>query len=289
MRPPLYLLVALLLVCGAGCQGAADTDPMTQTTPETEPAPPAGAPGAGARPGERLIPIPATQKSRAPDRLAAEAATGSFEGIDFDEYASAVSQIVGLIDGYWSENFPPIRGKRYSPPRRITAYYPDTGAPRCEGAVERPRNANYCAARDFIAFDEPGFMIPFYSDVGPTAGATVLAHEWGHVIQARLGLDFPETVEKELNADCLAGAWVADAVEHDVVATSEVEQSTRELLDVGDAPGIPWQAPNAHGTGPQRIAAFTLGRDAGPLRCLTELRPGFSRGRPNVVPGISEK
>ena len=37
-----------------------------------------------------------------------------------------------------------------------------------------------------------------------------MAHEYGHAIQARLGLDDQPTVVLEQQADCFAGSWIAD-------------------------------------------------------------------------------
>jgi uncharacterized protein len=166
----------------------------------------------------------------------------------------------------------------------VIAYYPDAAAPRCGRVEEQPGNADYCATRDFVAFDEPGFMVPYYRSIGPVANATILAHEWGHLIQARLGLDYEETVEKELNADCLAGAWAAGAVKSGYVAAAELAEAKRQLFAIGDVAGVPWHAAIAHGSGSQRDEAFELGDARGAEGCLNELEPGFSRGRPGVLP-----
>lgn len=278
-----WLAIAAAAAVGAGCGAGGPNNEGPSETPVPT-APPAGAVGAGKRTGERVIPIPSRPPPDVPARLPASGATGSFEGIDFEAYADTLDYVLFLVDRYWSRNFPGGRGDRYSPPAQVIAYYPLTATPRCGGGEEGAGNADYCAARDFVGFDEPGFMIPFYLQLGPVANATIIAHEWGHVIQTRLRLEYDESVEKELNADCLAGVWAADAVEHGIVATAELTEAKRQLIAVGDMPGIPWQAPSAHGTGPQRVKAFTLGYESGSNACLEELRPGFSRGRPGVVP-----
>jgi predicted metalloprotease len=275
----------VLLAVGCGQGRSADAPAPTAASHEPVPtAPPADATGVTKRSGERLIAIPSARPSGLPEELPGDGAAGSFEGIDFEVYDATLQYIAFLVDGYWSEHFPSGEGGRYRPPGRVIAYYPLTGAPRCAGRPEGPGNADYCAGRDFVGFDEPGFMIPFYQQIGPVANATIIAHEWGHVIQTRLGLDFDKTVEKELNADCLAGVWTADAVERGLIAGADLKEARQQLIKVGDSPGVPWQAPNAHGTGAQREKAFALGDQGGADACLTELRPGFSRGRPGVVP-----
>jgi uncharacterized protein len=58
--------------------------------------------------------------------------------------------------------------------------------PACGSQPAPPRNAFYCPVGDFIAWDESGLMIPYYVGGGDFAAALVLAHEFGHAMQARL-------------------------------------------------------------------------------------------------------
>jgi predicted metalloprotease len=263
--------------CGVPLPGADTNGPVPTHAPP-------GARGTRSGGGERVIAIPSSRPAGVADQIPGDGSPGSFEGADFDAYQAELDYIVFLVDQYWSTNFPPGGIGRYSPPRRVIAYYPDTTAPRCGGDREQPGNADYCSQENFIAFDEPGFMVPFYIQIGPVANATILAHEWGHVIQVRIGLHYRETVEKELNADCLAGVWAADAIRRDIVEPDDLAEAKRQLLRVGDVPGTPWTASNAHGDGPDRVDAFELGEQHGVEACLDELEPGFSRGRPGVVP-----
>ena len=71
--------------------------------------------------------------------------------------------------------------------------------------------AFYCAQGDFMAYDDgaQGVLAQLADTYGPSVVAVVLAHEFGHAIQARTGdLDRNvPTVYTEQQADCFSGAW----------------------------------------------------------------------------------
>ena len=68
-------------------------------------------------------------------------------------------------------------------------------------------NAFYCSAGDFVAWDEQTLLPKLRDQFGDFAVALVLAHEWGHAIQARTDTRLNATVYLEMQADCFAGAW----------------------------------------------------------------------------------
>ena len=92
------------------------------------------------------------------------------------------------------------------------------------------------------------------------AVAYVVAHEEGHNIQNELGLDEGRvsTQGLELDADCLAGAWAADAASRGVVNKQDVEEAQVTAWLVGD---YAFDDPGHHGTPSERQAAFTNGYD----------------------------
>jgi predicted metalloprotease len=90
------------------------------------------------------------------------------------------------------------------------------------------------------------------------AVAYVIAHEEGHNIQNELGWDQGGTSTEglELDADCLAGAWSADAASRGVVDKQDLTEAKDTAWLVGD---YAFDNPDHHGTPAQRQAAFTDG------------------------------
>lgn len=75
------------------------------------------------------------------------------------------------------------------------------------------RNASYCPADNTIYYDL-AFLAELTKRYGPQTAEIVLAHEYGHAVQAHLGLlgvDWLLRSQIELQADCFAGVYVAAA------------------------------------------------------------------------------
>jgi predicted metalloprotease len=259
---PLALL-GLACLGGAGCGG---DDSGAQAGPET-----------------RQLNVPA-QAPDSPQALTARPVEGGFQGINFQEYSDSVNEILSLLNEYWAAELPKTFGTEYAPPSNVIAYYPDEGLPKCAGKPLYRKNASYCPANDTVAWDEPGLMIPFYEEVGDAAVGFVIAHEWGHLIQHELEADFPLTIESELNADCLAGAFAGGLYDEGLIegGTSlkpgtDLAEAAEGIFRVGDNPGTPWQDPDAHGTADERLQAFETGFDGGAAACASKLGPGFTK------------
>jgi hypothetical protein len=102
-----------------------------------------------------------------------------------------------------------------------------------------------------------------YSDGQPTGQllvGVVLAHEYGHAIQTRLGLTDQPTVVVEQQADCFAGAWLADALAgHSTAFTgitpAQLDSTVAGLL-LRDQPGTSATAEGAHGNAFDTIRAL---------------------------------
>ena len=131
----------------------------------------------------------------------------------------------------WSEALPAEFGVEFSAPSRYVYYRPEEApGPRCGQQAAPEKNAFYCPAGDFIAWDESGLVIPYYVQQGDFAAAYVLAHEFGHAMQARLPQQERLTVLSELQADCFAGAWAAHVEEQGRLEAGDLDEATFAVL-----------------------------------------------------------
>jgi predicted metalloprotease len=117
------------------------------------------------------------------------------------------------VERFWGTTFPTISGgKKFQPVRG--GFHPYTEMdppPDCGGRpAEYQPNAFYCPDGDYIAWDAQNLIPQLQSDFGPLLVGVVMAHEYGHAIQFRLGVADQPTVVLEQMADCFAGAWLAD-------------------------------------------------------------------------------
>ena len=203
-------------------------------------------------------------------------------------FVKSVDILVAAGHKFWSESFAATgSGIPYHTPEFI-AYDGKKGdaGPDCGGEPMGIENAAYCRVPGtetgkfgIIGWDESGLLYPLYTKLGDGSTAFIMAHEYAHLAQDRLRIiqKFPLTIEKELNADCLAGAqWTA----YNSAGANFTKQDIQSIIDgitvVGDAPGTKWQDAHAHGLPEERQAAFFDGYDNGVEFCLKNYRPGFS-------------
>jgi len=183
---------------------------------------------------------------------------------------AAISDLIA----YWEQQLPATYGVAYRDVADAFPYYPSTGdVPACgPDPVDLDvyfGNAFYCHPGDYIAWDAEGLFPELWTEFGNFTIALVLAHEWGHAIQARAGV-FGPTIMTELQADCFAGAWA------DHVALGEgllrldagdLEEAMAGYLVFRDPPGTSLADPSAHGTAFDRVNAFRDGFFNGPEQC----------------------
>jgi predicted metalloprotease len=133
-------------------------------------------------------------------------------------------------------------------------------------------NAFYCGGPndDYIAYDN-SFLFPRLNQrFGSVSAALVLAHETGHAVQHRAGVNAPSIVI-ELQADCFAGAWTRyarDSQDDSVqLVPTALDSSVAVMLTLRDQVGTPAANPQAHGLGFDRVNAFQTGYEKGPRAC----------------------
>lgn len=183
------------------------------------------------------------------------------------------------LEVWWADELPAAFNTDYSPVSEFGPYFISEGdVPVCGGPLKREEfefNAFYCGINDTVQWDAETLMAPLFQEFGDFTVALVLAHEWGHAVQARFGFDdFNQpTIVSELQADCLAGAWTRriDREESDILRLEpgDLEEGMAGFLLIGDQIGTAPGGPNAHGGSFDRLNAFFEGFNQGTTQCGT--------------------
>ena len=201
-------------------------------------------------------------------------------GPQHPEYDGFLTTAFGDIERYWSSAFPETYGSAWEPlsggiyaayPERQAAI-PGCGSPTSSYDDVQAGTAFYCIDGDFMAYDDAQGLPELVDLLGKEAVAIVLAHEFGHAIQARAGEWDQPGVLKEQQADCFAGAWAAhvaagesDTIRFDDAALRAGLIAMIYVRDPLDGNGL--ADPLAHGTGFDRVGAFQDGFEGGATRC----------------------
>lgn len=300
-RPALVAVLAALLLAACssptvrtlsasrsgGEAPTAETAPPTEPTESTEPTG-TTAPGDPATTGPSATTAPADPTDTTGP---VNTAPGRAEQLlDFGEekqprpYDEFLVAALNDVEVWWSEQYPQIYGDEFEPLRGgIYAGYPERSdaIPGCGNDAETDYEelvffaAFYCPDGDFIAYDdgEQGLLSILTDRFGPAVMGVVLAHEYGHAIQARAGVleRQPPTILTEQQADCFSGAWLARAVRGEAVGVQATDEDIRAgliaLIEVRDPIGIDQSLPGSHGSGFDRVGAFQVGYEEGPARC----------------------
>jgi predicted metalloprotease len=193
------------------------------------------------------------------------------------------------LDRYWAGEL-----EGYREPQLIIV---DVQTPSQCGTASNATGPFYCPPEETVYVDPTFFSIlreQFDASAGPLAQLYVLAHEYGHHVQGITGVfeQYPANgtgpgsngVRTELQADCLAGAWVGDVSEEvDEAGTpflkAPTEAEIRDALDaaaaVGDdhiqqeSGGVVNPESWSHGSSEQRQRWFTAGYQGSPASCDT--------------------
>jgi predicted metalloprotease len=206
-------------------------------------------------------------------------------------YSADVDTSIADIQQFWSSELPDTYGVDYEsiPSSRLFAYSSSNPPPACDGSgrgttpyEEVQGNAFYCSAGDFVAWDEQSLLPKLRNQFGDFAVALVLAHEWGHAIQARTDTQLGATVYLEMQADCFAGAWtqhIADGTDTSLhLAAGDLDTALGGYLVFRDPVGTDGGQSGAHGNAFDRVSAFQDGYRDGVSACR-----GYERTPPDVT------
>ncbi|GAA2076922.1 neutral zinc metallopeptidase [Pseudolysinimonas kribbensis] len=220
-----------------------------------------------------------------------QCATGAQANDDMDCRMQAAAT---SLDAYWADTL----GSTYTQPQ--LALFDGATSTGC-GAATADVGPFYCPNDETVYIDTAFYdelRSRFGASGGPLAQLYVVAHEWGHHIQNITGitdgLDLrasgptSDSVRLELQADCLAGSWVAGAShttdEHGTPflkppTTAQVSDALNAAAAVGDdriqsTLGSGQVDPESftHGTSAQRDRWFSEGYDeqtGGRVQCDT--------------------
>jgi predicted metalloprotease len=200
-----------------------------------------------------------------------------------DPAGRAAEATANALQEFWRAELPAAFGRQW---RDISTFIPvDTRDPAAAPppCVNRTSDvadqAFYCPAADIVAWDADGLIPELDERFGPVGVAVVLAHEVGHAVQNRLGVDaeqardpqrFP-TILLESMADCYAGAALAHFAEHPVaglpIGAKERDQAMQALVGFSDPIGVEADDEAAHGDAFDRVSAFQDGWTKGATLC----------------------
>jgi predicted metalloprotease len=197
---------------------------------------------------------------------------------------------VNDVSDYWIQQLPLSFNRDYV--EANTVFFSEFVSTGC-GQASAQTGPFYCPLDGKVYFDLE-FLQVLQNNFGATgdlAAQYIVAHEYGHHVQNVLGINEQMrqaqqsdparanqySVALELQADCLAGAWAADAAARDLFdSPQEVEEALNAAAAVGDdriqqkTQGRVDPESWTHGSSAQRVEWFQRGFQTGdPQRCST--------------------
>lgn len=199
-----------------------------------------------------------------------------------------LTRVLGSTEETWGEIYAK-NGQRYTPTKMV-AY--SGGTQTACGFGQAAAGPFYCP-NDRQIYIDPGFFNELsqrFGAPGDFAMAYVIAHEVGHHVQdlqgtlerahslqARAGEAEGNAVQVrvELQADCYAGVWAANArdAQGNILEPGDVEEGMRAAEAIGDdtlqkqTQGVVVPESFTHGTSEQRMAALRTGLQGNPAAC----------------------
>ncbi|NKY49580.1 metallopeptidase [Nocardia vermiculata] len=182
------------------------------------------------------------------------------------------------LQEYWTGEYGKFFPGTFDPVDRFISW--DAAAPReqavrfCLSSTYHVVNAAYCKINKTIGWDR-GRLLPLVADkYGDMAVVMVLAHEYGHSLQAQAKLNgfFAPGIVLEQQADCFAGVFLRHVAEG---GAAHFTLNTTDGLNgvLGAAVAVRDQDPgdpdSVHGSAFERVTAVQIGWTDGTDGCKT--------------------
>jgi predicted metalloprotease len=187
------------------------------------------------------------------------------------------------VTSFWQTNYPLVSGGQSLPALKGGIFSVDGGdltpADKADACLaQAPKaiqnNAFYCSIDDSVAYDRTGFLPQLATEFGPYFVALVFAHEFGHAIQARLGISNQPTIDKESQADCAAGAFTASVLDfkssHFRISAADLDKVLVGYIQLRDPSGTSITDAGSHGDGFDRLSALSDGIKNGVTYCFAK-------------------
>ena len=230
----------------------------------------------------------------APDSGNSAPATAPVHDPASDHQVDFVRAILGSTEDVWSAYFQQ-QGKTYTPPTLVL--FRGSFASAC-GRASAASGPFYCPGDQKVYLDLDFFrqLATQFGAPGDFARAYVIAHEVGHHVQDLQGISSAAehaeqragqvganhvSIEVELQADCYAGVWAAQANRtHKILEPGDLEQGLQAASSVGDdtlqkrMQGTVVPDSFTHGTSAQRVKWFRRGFDGGQIENCDTFKAG---------------
>lgn len=200
--------------------------------------------------------------------------TLKINGSDGSAIDKLVANSLDDIIAYWTKKFPSDFGKDYKPlSGGVYSYSPKQSeqVPCIGKASEGEGNAFYCPSGDLIAYDRD-FIAQLAKEYGDFIVPLVFSHEFGHLIQNRIGDPSDKSIVLETQADCFAGVFVKQTTEgtpHFKISDSDLDGVLAGYFYFRDEPGGASTQTSAHGSAFDRMNGFQEGFEEGAKACTS--------------------
>jgi len=188
-----------------------------------------------------------------------------------------LTNVVNDLDSFYRDAFSHTT-YAYTSPKVLIVDQGDRVQTAC-GPASTGFWAFYCPGDETVYLDAPLLTSLEQQDAG-FAAAFVIAHEWAHHVQTAVGIvrvdagqeprgvDQVFSIELELMADCMAGAWALDVDTRGLMKADDIDKTVQFAVHyLGDPNGVGATDPQAHGTADQRVQSILTGYEDGFVGC----------------------